>query len=130
MRVNVSPNVDLEELRPGQEVVLNEELNVVICKDEFLKKNGTAVRALLEDLREAMRFYLEKPREARQLLIATKMVRVTAAVYLGMKDYYRDPTLRPDADALVKMQEFQVKAGFQKKSVDIRSLVDPSYLTQ
>ncbi len=26
MRVNVSPNVDLEELRPGQEVVLNEAL--------------------------------------------------------------------------------------------------------
>jgi hypothetical protein len=45
-----------------------------------------------------------------------------------MRDYYRDPTMRPDADALVKMQEFQVKAGFQKKSVDIRSLVDPSYL--
>jgi ABC-type nitrate/sulfonate/bicarbonate transport system substrate-binding protein len=106
----------------------DEELNVLIGKDEFLKKNAPAVRALLEDLREAMRFYLEKPREARQLLIDAKMVRVTAAVYLEMKDYYRDPTLRPDADALVKMQEFQVKAGCQKKSVDIRSLVDPSYL--
>ena len=33
MRVNVSPNVDLEELRPGQEVVLNEALNIVIAQD-------------------------------------------------------------------------------------------------
>jgi proteasome-associated ATPase len=32
MRVNVSPNVDLGELRPGQEVVLNEALNVVIAQ--------------------------------------------------------------------------------------------------
>ena len=32
MRVNVSPNVDLEELKPGQEVVLNEALNVVIAQ--------------------------------------------------------------------------------------------------
>jgi len=32
MRVNVSPNVELEELRPGQEVVLNEALNVVIAQ--------------------------------------------------------------------------------------------------
>ena len=32
MRVNVSPNVDLEELRPGQEVVLNEALNIVIAQ--------------------------------------------------------------------------------------------------
>jgi proteasome-associated ATPase len=32
MRVNVSPSVTLEELRPGQEVVLNEALNVVIAQ--------------------------------------------------------------------------------------------------
>src|ERR1700722_16326847 len=32
MRVNVSPNVDLEGLKPGQEVVLNEALNVVIAQ--------------------------------------------------------------------------------------------------
>ena len=105
-----------------------EELDVLIAKEDFLKKNSAAVRAFLEDLSDAMRFYLERPREARQLLIDSKMVRVSPAVYLDMKDYYRDPTLRPDADALVKMQEFQVKAGFQKKSIDVRSLVDASYL--
>jgi proteasome-associated ATPase len=32
MRVNVSPNVNLEELKPGQEVVLNEALNIVIAQ--------------------------------------------------------------------------------------------------
>ena len=32
MRVSVSPAVDLETLRPGQEVVLNEALNVVIAQ--------------------------------------------------------------------------------------------------
>src|SRR6202045_3915340 len=32
MRVNVSPNVELSELRPGQEVVLNEALNLVIAQ--------------------------------------------------------------------------------------------------
>ena len=32
MRVNVSPNVDIEELKPGQEVVLNEALNIVIAQ--------------------------------------------------------------------------------------------------
>jgi ABC-type nitrate/sulfonate/bicarbonate transport system substrate-binding protein len=106
----------------------DEELDVLIGKDAFLKKSSVAVRALLDDLKDAMRFYLDKPREARQLLIDARMVRVSPAVYLGMRDYYRDPTLRPDADALAKMQEFQVKAGFQKNSVDIRSLVDTSYL--
>jgi proteasome-associated ATPase len=32
MRVSVSPGVELDELRPGQEVVLNEALNVVIAQ--------------------------------------------------------------------------------------------------
>jgi proteasome-associated ATPase len=32
MRVNISPAVDLDSLRPGQEVVLNEALNVVLAQ--------------------------------------------------------------------------------------------------
>ncbi len=32
MRVSVSPSIDLESLRPGQEVVLNEALNIVIAQ--------------------------------------------------------------------------------------------------
>jgi proteasome-associated ATPase len=32
MRVNVSPAVDVDELRPGQEVVLNEALNIVLSQ--------------------------------------------------------------------------------------------------
>ena len=32
MRVSVSPGIDLETLRPGQEVVLNEALNIVIAQ--------------------------------------------------------------------------------------------------
>ncbi len=32
MRVNVSPDVELDELRPGQEVMLNEALNVVVAQ--------------------------------------------------------------------------------------------------
>jgi hypothetical protein len=56
------------------------------------------------------------------------MVRVVPDVYLGMHDYYRDPSIHPDAEALIRMQDFQIKAGFQKKSADIRALVDTSYL--
>src|SRR5262245_1485129 len=109
-------------------VPFEEELIVLIGKDEFLKKNAAAVRAFLEDLKVATQFYLEKPNEARQLLIDNKMVRVNPDVYMTMNDYYRDPTLRVDTAALEQMQAFQIKAGFQKKQVDVRSLVDLSYL--
>jgi ABC-type nitrate/sulfonate/bicarbonate transport system substrate-binding protein len=111
-------------------VPFDEELNVVVGKDAFLKANAPAVRALLADLKAAMQFYLERPREARQLLIDARMVRVSPDVYMTMQDYYRDPTLRVDADALARMQEFQIKAGFQTKPADVRALVDLSYLPQ
>ena len=45
-----------------------------------------------------------------------------------MKDYYRDPTLRPDADALERVQELMIKTGFSKKRADVQALVDASYL--
>lgn len=109
-------------------VPFDEELIVVAGKDEFLKKNAVAIRAFLEDVKTATRFYLDHPKEARQILIDKKMVRVSPDVYLSMKDYYRDPTIRPDISALERMQDFQIKAGFQKKRADIKALVDLSYL--
>jgi ABC-type nitrate/sulfonate/bicarbonate transport system substrate-binding protein len=111
-------------------VPFEEELTVVVGKDAFLKANAAAIRALLEDLKASMQFYLEKPREARQMLIDARMVRVTPDVYMNMQDYYRDPSLRVDADALDNMQQFQVKAGFQRRQVDLRALVDLGYLPQ
>jgi proteasome-associated ATPase len=54
MRVNVSPNVDLSELRPGQEVILNEALNVVIAQG--FEKIGEIVmlKQLLDDGERAL----------------------------------------------------------------------------
>jgi ABC-type nitrate/sulfonate/bicarbonate transport system substrate-binding protein len=106
----------------------DEELIVIAGKDDFLKKNAVAVKAFLSDVKDATRYYLDKPKEARQILIDKKMVRVSPDVYLDMHDYYRDPSLHPDVEALRKVQEFQIKAGFQKKTVDIDALVDTSYL--
>ena len=88
------------------------------------------VHVKTRDPKTTMQFYVDKPREARQILIDAKMVRVTADVYLDMHDYYRDPTLRVDAEALENMQNFQIKAGFQSKNADVRSLVDLGYLPQ
>jgi ABC-type nitrate/sulfonate/bicarbonate transport system substrate-binding protein len=106
----------------------DEELLVLIGKDEFLKQNADAIKAMLEDLRDATKFYLEKPKEARRILLDTKMVRVPADVFLDMQDYYRDPTMRISIESLEQMQDGQFKAGFQKNKADIRSLVDLGYL--
>jgi proteasome-associated ATPase len=54
MRVNVSPNVDLEELRPGQEVVLNEALNIVIAQDYETVGEVVMLKELLADGERAL----------------------------------------------------------------------------
>lgn len=109
-------------------VPFDEELVVLIGHDAWLKAHAAAVRGFLADLKTATRFYLDHTKEARQLLIDKKLVRIPADIYLGMKDYYRDPSLRVSTADLVKMQDLQVKAGFQKKRADVDALVDLSYL--
>jgi proteasome-associated ATPase len=49
MRVSVSPAVELERLRPGQEVVLNEALNVVIAQGYETVGEVVMLKELLED---------------------------------------------------------------------------------
>jgi len=49
MRVSVSPAVELETLRPGQEVVLNEALNVVIAQGYETVGEVVMLKELLED---------------------------------------------------------------------------------
>jgi ABC-type nitrate/sulfonate/bicarbonate transport system substrate-binding protein len=106
----------------------DEELVVIVGHDTFLKPNAESIKGFLADLQASTKFYLDNPREARQILIDKKFVRVPPDIYLDMEDYDRDPTMRVDVDALKKMQDVQVSAGFQKKTSDVESLVDFSYL--
>jgi proteasome-associated ATPase len=49
MRVSVSPGIDLTDLRPGQEVVLNEALNVVIAQGYETVGEVVMLKEVLED---------------------------------------------------------------------------------
>lgn len=106
----------------------DEELVVLVGHAPYLKAHGEAIRAFLADLEAATQYYLAHPVKSRQMLIDKKFVLVPADVYLHMEDYYRDPHLRVDVDALKKMQDAQVAAGFQKKKANITTLVDLTYL--
>ena len=54
MRVHVSPSVELDELRPGQEVVLNEALNVVVAEGYESAGEIVMLKELLEDSERAL----------------------------------------------------------------------------
>jgi proteasome-associated ATPase len=54
MRVNISPNVELDELRPGQEVVLNEALNVVLAQSYETVGEVVMLKEVLADRKRAL----------------------------------------------------------------------------
>ncbi|HEY4073161.1 MAG TPA: ABC transporter substrate-binding protein [Herbaspirillum sp.] len=105
-----------------------EELMLIIAKDDFLKKHTAETKAFLSDLVASTKYYAQNQQEARKALIDGKMVLISPDIYLGMKDYYRDPNVKVDLDALEKMQDQQVKFGFQTKRADLKARVDLSYL--
>ncbi len=109
-------------------VPFDEELMLMVFKPSFIKAHPKVVRGFLSDLVGATKYYLAHPKKAQQALIDAKLTRIPPKIYFAMKDYYREPSGRVDVAALKKMQDLQIKVGFQKKKADIDKLVDLSYL--
>lgn len=109
-------------------VPFDEELIVLVANPEFLAKHGPVVKAFLSDLVTATTFYETHRKEAQKALIDAKVTRIPADVYFAMPDYERSADGHVNIDSLKKMQDLQIKAGFQDKPVDVEKIVDMSYL--
>jgi ABC-type nitrate/sulfonate/bicarbonate transport system substrate-binding protein len=108
-------------------IPFDEELMLVLASPAVLKDKPAAARAFLKDLQASTRYYDDHSKDARQALIDGHAVRVTPAIYLGMKDYYRDPTDQVDVQSLTQIQDILIKNGFQRKQLDMNQLVDMSF---
>jgi proteasome-associated ATPase len=75
MRVNVSPNIELAELRPGQEVVLNEALNVVIAQGYETVGEVVMLKEVLADSERAL--VISQADEERVVRLAEPLLRQT-----------------------------------------------------
>jgi proteasome-associated ATPase len=75
MRVNVSPNVELSELRPGQEVVLNEALNVVVAQGYEKVGEVVMLKELLADAERAL--VISQADEERVVRLAEPLLKET-----------------------------------------------------
>jgi proteasome-associated ATPase len=75
MRVNVSPNVEVSELRPGQEVVLNEALNIIIAQGYEQVGEVVMLKELLADGARAL--VISQADEERVVRLADPLLRET-----------------------------------------------------
>jgi ABC-type nitrate/sulfonate/bicarbonate transport system substrate-binding protein len=105
-----------------------EELLILIAHEEFLNGNRPATQAFLADLVAATEFYNAHTHEARKALLDANMVKIDPDVFYEMQDPYHEPSCRLDVEALARMQELQVSAGFQKSRANLSEYVDLSYL--
>jgi proteasome-associated ATPase len=114
MRVSVSPAVELDELRPGQEVVLNEALNVVIAQGYETIGEIVMLKEILEDGERALVIsHADEERVAR------------------LAEPLRDATLRTGDSLLLEPRSGYVYERIPKAEVEeliLEEVPDISYL--
>jgi proteasome-associated ATPase len=101
MRVHVSPAVELGELKPGQEVVLNEALNVVVAEGYETAGEIVMLKELLEDGERAL--VISHSDEERVVRLA---------------DPLRDSPLRPGDSLLLEPRSGYVFERIPKAEVE------------
>jgi len=106
----------------------DEEVQLILVTRDFSAKHPDALRSFLADFVAATRFYVDKPKEARQALLDSKMVRLPAELFLTMHDHYRDPSARISLEAMRNAQDAMLKVGYQKTPVNLDKFVDLSFL--
>jgi ABC-type nitrate/sulfonate/bicarbonate transport system substrate-binding protein len=110
---------------------IEEEFDVAFNPD-FVSKNRAAVKSWIADFVTVTRYLQEKPVEARQSLLDSKLVQVAPKIYLTMTakdDLLRTvEATRPDVAMFAKLQDELLKVKFMEGRVDIGKLVDTSLL--
>ncbi len=113
MRVSVSPGVELQELRPGQEVVLNEALNVVIAQGYETVGEVVMLKEILDGGDRALVIsHADEERVAR------------------LAEPLRDQTLRPGDSLLLEPRSGYVYERIPKAEVEeliLEEVPDISY---
>jgi ABC-type nitrate/sulfonate/bicarbonate transport system substrate-binding protein len=101
------------------------------ARNDFLKKNGEAVRALLADYVVALQWSIQ-PANRDQVVdfMATmlKTPRQNLELFATGKDHWRNPQGRVELERLQKPIDAMLKLGLIKEKLDIAPFIDLSYL--
>lgn len=107
---------------------MEEDFFNLFLNPKFISENKEAVQALIDDLQGMTKYYLENPKEARQKLLDAKMVLTEPEVYLNYEDYKRNEDNLLNMESWEKIQEVLIKDKWIEKEIDLKSLVDDSFV--
>ena len=96
----------------------------------FLQKNKAAMIDFFEDAITAMRWFEDEKNHAETVKLVSDFTKIPAPVFeswlFTKKDYYRNPKLMPNLEALQKNIDLQKDLGLLKASIDIKKFSDLS----
>jgi len=105
------------------------EMIVWTARKPFLDKNRAAMVDFMEDTLRIVQWYLDPKNQKEAAEIAARVTKQPAERFSWLftdKDYYRDPNMIPDLDALQKNLDMTKDLGFVRTSIDIRKYTDLS----
>ncbi len=132
------PFAAFEEERGGMRTVFTstdgigrqEDLMLLLVKEEFAKEHPQILRDFLSDLVAATHFYVNSPEQSHQKLIDAKFVNIPLELSLKMRKYEHPMNARVDEESLQKMVETLREFGYIDGDLDLESVVDMSYLPE
>ena len=121
-----------------KEVVGRTQMILWAARQGFLQKNRQAMVDFMEDSIRAARWYLDPANHAEAVEIAARVSKRPAAAFdkwLFVKagqngDYYRDPSMKPDLQALQANIDLQHQLGLVKATIDVKKHSDLSIVQQ
>jgi sulfonate transport system substrate-binding protein len=105
------------------------EMIVWTARKPFLDKNRAAMVDFMEDTLRIVQWYLDPGNQKAAAEIAARVTKQPVERFGWLfteKDYYRDPIMIPDLDALQKNLDMTKDLGFVRASIDIRKYTDLS----
>ena len=109
------------------------QMIVWAVRKPFLDKNRAALVDFMEDTLRIVAWYLDPKNQPEVAKIAAKITKRPPEQFgwvFTNKDYYRDPHMRPDLDALQKNLDMTRDLGFIKASVDVKKHADMSLIDE
>ena len=106
---------------------------IYAARESWLKKNRAAVVDCLEDMIRAAHWWSDPKNydEGRGILAGIVKVPKKRMAYKFTKDdFYKDPNLMPNVEALQREVDLQHDLGFLPRKMDVSKYVDLSYLKE